>query len=128
MRCRKYLDKMNAKYYKTKINAQVKADHSGELPESLWLTIDNYARALEYRDQLKQAIGTEFVIREVGSQGQVTTKVNPLVPILYQQDTLILNYSKALGGTAAKAAKRTDDSSQDPEGGQMAKFLETLNS
>ena len=43
--------------------------------------------------------------------GQQSTKQHPLCGILYQQEMLCLSYAKALGGTAAKAAAKVDNAS-----------------
>ena len=100
-----------ANTYIKSIRAQVKADHNGEVPEHLDLTIRNYARALELRDCYADRIEEDgCVINEVGSMGQPITKQHPLCSLLYQQELLCLNYAKALGGTAAKAAVKTDPS------------------
>ena len=97
------------KTYIDKIKAQVKADNNGKVPEHLLLTIDNYASALETRDLYRNKILEEgATITEAGSMGQVVTRQHPLCSLLYQQELLCLNYAKALGGTAAKAAAKTE--------------------
>lgn len=99
------------------IRAQVKADHGGKVPDHLDLTIRNYASALEMRDRLQEkieAMGGE-ALYERGSTGQAGWKQNPLMPTLYQYETLIQKYAKDLGGTAAKAAAKPED-----KGGQDA--------
>ena len=79
------------------------------MPEHLDLTIENYARALEMRDTYADRIAQDgAVIIEVGSMGQQTTRQHPLCSLLYQQELLCLNYAKALGGTAAKAAAKVE--------------------
>ena len=98
-----------SKTYITMIRAQVKADHGGKVPEHLDLTIRNYANALEMRDTLRDAISKDgATITEVGSMGQMVTRQHPLMPALYQWETLVQKYAKDLGGTAAKAAMKTE--------------------
>ena len=98
-----------SKTYITMIRAQVKADHGGKVPEHLDLTIRNYANALEMRDKLQaQIIKDDVTITEVGSMGQMVTRQHPLMPALYQWETLVQKYAKDLGGTAAKAAMKTE--------------------
>lgn len=99
-----------SKTYITMIRAQVKADHGGKVPEHLDLTIRNYANALEMRDTLQEQIIKRGVIidDEPGSMGQAVTKQHPLMPALYQWETLVQKYAKDLGGTAAKAAMKTE--------------------
>lgn len=99
-----------SKTYITMIRAQVKADHGGKVPAHLDLTIRNYANALEMRDKLQEEIidGRGPVITEIGSMGQEVTRQNPLMPALYQWETLVQKYAKDLGGTAAKAAMKTE--------------------
>ena len=98
-----------SKTYITMIRAQVKADHGGKVPEHLDLTIRNYANALEMRDTLRDAISKDgATITEVGSMGQTVTRQHPLMPALYQWETLVQKYAKDLGGTAAKAAMKTE--------------------
>ena len=105
-----------AKTYITAIRAQVKADHGGKVPAHLELTIRNYANALEMRDKLQEEIIRDGVTRtEVGSMGQTVTRQHPLMPALYQWETLVQKYAKDLGGTAAKAAAKPED-----KGGQDA--------
>lgn len=90
------------------IREQVKADHNGKVPEHLELTIRNYATALELRDVYREQVIQKPTITEHGSTGNKVTKQNPLCNLLYQQEVLCLNYAKALGGTAAKAAAKTE--------------------
>lgn len=91
------------------IRAQVRADHGGKVPEFLALTIRNYATALEMRDAFKEKIIAEGVmIMEKGSMGQNVRRQHPLIPALYQYETLVQKYAKDLGGTAAKAAAKTE--------------------
>ena len=98
-----------AKTYITAIRAQVKADHGGKVPEHLELTIRNYANELEMRDTLQAEIIKEgATITEVGSMGQVVKRQHPLMPSLYQWETLVQKYAKDLGGTAAKAAAKPE--------------------
>ena len=95
------------------IRAQVRAGHGGKVPDHLNLTIRNYAQALELRDKYKETILDEGVTRiEVGSTGQMVTRQHPLCGLLYQQEMLCLSYAKALGCTAAKAAKPEDQASK----------------
>lgn len=105
-----------AKTYITDIRAQVKADHGGKVPEHLNLTIRNYANALAMRDTLQEQILSDgATISGVGSMGQVVIRQHPLMPALYQWETLVQKYAKDLGGTAAKAAAKPED-----KGGQDA--------
>lgn len=97
-----------AKKYISEIRAQVKADHNGDVPKHLDLTIRNYAMALETRDAYREVVMETPVIVETGSMGNNVTKQHPLCSLLYQQELLCLNYAKALGGTSAKAAVKTD--------------------
>lgn len=97
------------------IREQVKADHNGSVPKHLELTIKNYATALELRDVYREKVMEKPTITEKGSMGNAVTKQHPLCGLLYQQELLCLNYAKALGGTAAKAAAKTED-----KGGQDA--------
>ena len=96
------------KTYIEMIREQVKADHNGKVPEHLELTIRNYATALELRDVYREKVMAKPTIVEQGSQGNMMTKQHPLCGLLYQQELLCLNYAKALGGTAAKAAAKTE--------------------
>lgn len=99
---------MKAQTYITEIRRQVKADHGGDIPKHLELTIRNYAAALELRDVYRTEVMKEPVKIEVGSTGQMVTRQHPLAALLYQQEMLCLSYAKALGGTAAKAAVKTE--------------------
>ena len=99
---------MKAKTYITDIRAQVKADHGGVIPKNLELTIRNYAAALELRDVYREQVIQSPTRTEIGSMGQAVTKQHPLCALLYQQELLCLNYAKALGATAAKAAVKTE--------------------
>ena len=113
--------------YLKDIRAQVRADHGGKVPDHLNLTIRNYAAALELRDTYREQILKEgATITEVGSMGQVVTRQHPLCSLLYQQELLILNYAKALGGTAAKAAVKTEPVDRDGED-PMREFYENVN-
>lgn len=94
--------------YITAIRKQVKADHNGQVPKHLELTIRNYANALEMRDVYRKVVIAQPYIVESGSMGQPVTKQNPLCSLLYQQEVLCLNYAKALGGTSAKAAVKIE--------------------
>lgn len=103
---------MKAKQYITQIRAQVAADNGGTVPKRLDLTIRNYASALETRDLYREKIADDGpTLTEVGSMGQASTKQHPLCALLYQQEMLCLSYAKALGGTAAKAAAKVDNAS-----------------
>ena len=102
--------------YLKDIRAQVKADHGGKVPEHLNLTIRNYANALAMRDTLQEQILSDgATISGVGSMGQEVIRQHPLMPALYQWETLVQKYAKDLGGTAAKAAAKLED-----KGGQDA--------
>ena len=102
--------------YLKDIRAQVKADHGGKVPEHLNLTIRNYANALAMRDTLQEQILSDgATISGVGSMGQEVIRQHPLMPALYQWETLVQKYAKDLGGTAAKATAKPED-----KGGQDA--------
>lgn len=113
-----------ASKYITDIRAQVKADHGGSIPKNLELTIRNYAAALELRDVYREQVLKEPVKVEVGSMGQMVTRQHPLCSLLYQQELLCLNYAKALGATAAKAAVKTDPTDAIDENNPMATLYE----
>ena len=99
-----------AQTYIKDIRAQVRADHNGNVPDHLNLTIRNYASALEVRDTYRDQIMREgATIEETGSMGQSIKRQHPLCGLLYQQEMLCLSYAKALGGTAAKAAAKPED-------------------
>ena len=116
-----------AKTYITDIRAQVKADHGGKVPEHLNLTIRNYANALEMRDKLQETIMADDVtITEVGSMGQVVKRQHPLMPALYQWETLVQKYAKDLGGTAAKAAAKPADKSDDEATDKLNEFIDGM--
>ena len=53
-----------------------------------------------------------------------TTKQHPLCALLYQQEILCLNYAKALGGTAAKAAQKPEDPAASKSTDKLNEFLE----
>lgn len=98
-----------AKTYITDIRKQVAADHGGEVPERLNLTIRNYAAALETRDMYREQISKDgATITEIGSMGQTSKRQHPLCGLLYQQEMLCLSYAKALGATSAKAASKVE--------------------
>jgi hypothetical protein len=114
-----------AESYIKDIKAQVRADHNGVVPEHLNLTIRNYASVLETRDMYRDIILKEGATKiEVGSTGQQTTKQHPLCALLYQQEILCLNYAKALGGTAAKAAQKPEDPAASKSTDKLNEFLE----
>ena len=114
--------------YINDFTAQVKADHNGKVPDHLRLTIRNYAAALEMRDEYKKEIlRTGVTIHEVGSMGQMVTKQHPLCSLLYQQELLCLNYAKALGGTAAKAAVKTEPEDRIDDDDPMRKYYKGGN-
>ena len=113
--------------YLKDIRAQVRADHNGKVPDHLNLTIRNYANALEVRDMYRERILKDGVtLIETGSQGNQQTKQHPLCGLLYQQELLCLNYAKALGGTAAKAAVKIDPTPPDTDD-PMKEFYQNLN-
>ena len=115
--------------YLKDIRAQVRADHNGKVPDHLNLTIRNYANALEVRDTYREQIMKEgATITEVGSMGQTVTRQHPLCALLYQQELLILNYAKALGGTAAKAAVKTEPVTPADQDDPMREFYQQVNS
>lgn len=114
-----------AESYIKDIKAQVRADHNGVVPEHLNLTIRNYASVLETRDMYREKILKEgATMIEKGSTGQQTTKQHPLCALLYQQEILCLNYAKALGGTAAKAAQKPEDPAASKSTDKLNEFLE----
>lgn len=118
-----------AKSYIEDIKAQVKADHNGEVPAHLMLTIRNYANALEMRDKLQEEITkSDITITEVGSMGQTVMRQHPLMPALYQWETLVQKYAKDLGGTAAKAAVKTEPESRADDNDPMRKIYESATS
>ena len=118
-----------ASTYIKDIRAQVRADHGGKVPRHLNLTIRNYANALEMRDTLQEKIMKRGVIieDEPGSNGQPVTKQHPLMPALYQYETLIQKYAKDLGGTAAKAAAKPESADNDRAGESLNAFIDSIN-
>lgn len=114
-----------AKTYITSIRKQVEADHNGQVPKHLELTIRNYAYALEMRDTYREVVINKPFIVESGSMGQPVTKQNPLCSLLYQQEVLCLNYAKALGGTSAKAAMKTEPTDSIADNDPMAAYYRT---
>ena len=94
--------------YLTSIRAQVKADHGGEIPKNLELTIQNYAKALEMRDVYREEVIREPWFLERNTMGYDIRKQNPLCNLLYQQENLCQSYAKMLGLTATKAAVKID--------------------
>ena len=118
-----------SKTYITMIRAQVKADHGGKVPDHLNLTIRNYANALEMRDALQEKIMKRGVTieDEPGSMGQPVTKQHPLMPSLYQWETLVQKYAKDLGGTAAKAAAKPESADNDRAGESLNAFIDSIN-
>ena len=116
-----------AQTYLKDIRAQVKADHSGKVPDHLNLTIRNYANALEVRDKYRDQIMEEgATITEVGSMGQVVKRQHPLCGLLYQQEMLCLSFAKALGGTAAKAAAKPEAPSDSEAKNKLDEFIDGL--
>lgn len=116
-----------ATYIKS-IRAQVRADHGGKVPDHLDLTIRNYANALEMRDTLQEQITREGAsIRELGSTGQMVHRQHPLMPALYQYETLIQKYAKDLGGTAAKAAAKPEDPGAAKASNSLDEFIDGIN-
>lgn len=114
-----------AQTYIKDIRAQVRADHNGEVPKHLELTIRNYAAALELRDQYRDTIIKEGVtITELGSMSQVVRRQHPLCGLLYQQEMLCLSYAKALGSTATKAAAKPEDTGGKNASSKMDEYLE----
>ena len=113
--------------YLKEIRAQVRADHGGEVPDHLNLTIRNYANALEIRDRYREKILSDGeTIVETGSTGQQTTKQHPLCGLLYQQEMLCLSYAKALGGTAAKAAAKPEDKGDKDATNALNEFIDGI--
>ena len=116
---------MKAETYITQIRAQVKAEHGGKVPDHLDLTIRNYAKALEIRDLYRESIAADgAVVLDQGSMGQMIRKQHPLCGLLYQQEMLCLSYAKALGGTAAKAAMKTEAVGDKAASNKMDEFLD----
>lgn len=119
-----------ASTYIKDINAMVKADHGNKIPKHLKLTIRNYAKALEMRDAIQDKImenSTGVLWYETGSMGQQITKQHPLLPTLYQWETLIQKYAKDLGGTAAKAAAKPESADNDKANSSLKAFIEGIN-
>jgi hypothetical protein len=118
---------MKAQSYIKDIEAQVRADHNGAVPEHLNLTIRNYASVLETRDMYRDIIIREGATKlETGSAGQQTTKQHPLCALLYQQEMLCLSYAKALGGTAAKAAAKPEDKGDKDAADKLNEFIDGI--
>lgn len=116
-----------AKTYITDIRAQVKADHGGKVPEHLNLTIRNYANALAMRDTLQEQILSDgATISGVGSMGQEVIRQHPLMPALYQWETLVQKYAKDLGGTAAKAAAKPEDPGDKKANNSLDDFIDGI--
>ena len=116
-----------ASTYIKDIRAQVRADHGGKVPERLNLTIRNYANAMAMRDTLQEEIMREGVTKmEPGSMGQPVTKQHPLMPALYQWETLVQKYAKDLGGTAAKAAAKPEDAGSAKATNSLDEFIEGM--
>lgn len=116
---------MKAKSYITQIREQVKADHGGEVPKRLDLTIRNYASALETRDMYRDKIAQEgATITKQGSNFQTITVQHPLCGLLYQQEMLCLSYAKALGGTSAKQAVKAEDPGSKQATDKLNEFIE----
>lgn len=114
--------------YLKDIRAQVKADHGGKVPEHLNLTIRNYANALAMRDTLQEQILSDgATISGVGSMGQEVIRQHPLMPALYQWETLVQKYAKDLGGTAAKAAAKPEDPGDKKANNSLNEFIEGIN-
>ena len=113
--------------YLKDIRAQVRADHGGKVPDHLNLTIRNYANALEIRDTYREKILKEgAVIYENGSMGQTIRKQHPLMPSLYQWETLVQKYAKDLGGTAAKAAAKPEDKGDKDATNALNEFIDGI--
>ena len=112
--------------YKDKIRKQVKQNFgTNEVPEWLNLTIENYAKTLEMRDIYAEQIHKDGpLLNEVGSMGQPIRKQHPICALLYQQEQLCLQYAKALGFTAAKAAAKTEDPGKVEDDDPMKKFYQ----
>ena len=116
-----------ASTYIKDIRAQVRANHGGKVPDHLNLTIRNYANALEMRDTLQAEIAKEgATITEVGSMGQVVKRQHPLMPSLYQWETLVQKYAKDLGGTAAKAAAKPEDTGDKDATNALNDFIDGI--
>ena len=110
------------------IRAQVKENHGGKVPSWLNLTIRNYANALEMRDALQATILKEGVrIFEKGSMGNTVRKQHPLVPALYQWETLVQKYAKDLGLTATKAALKPEDIGSKMASECLDEFIDGMN-
>ena len=113
--------------YLKDIRAQVKADHGGKVPEHLNLTIRNYANALAMRDTLQEQILSDgATISGVGSMGQEVIRQHPLMPALYQWETLVQKYAKDLGGTAAKAAAKPEDPGDKKANNSLDDFIDGI--
>ena len=80
------------------------------------------------RDTLQAEIAKEgATITEVGSMGQVVKRQHPLMPSLYQWETLVQKYAKDLGGTAAKAAAKPESADNDRAGESLNAFIDSIN-
>ena len=113
--------------YLKDIRAQVRADHGGNVPDHLNLTIRNYANALEVRDHYREEILKDgVVIYESNTQGYTIRKQHPLCGLLYQQEMLCLSYAKALGGTAAKAAAKPEDKGDKDATNALNEFIDGI--
>lgn len=116
-----------AQTYIKDIRAQVRADHGGKVPDHLNLTIRNYAAALELRDKYRDVILREGVtIVKQNTDGTQVLKQHPLCAMLYQQELLCLNYAKAIGGTAAKAAAKPEDAGTQKATSSLDEFIEGM--
>lgn len=115
------------KTYLTMIRSQVRADHNGQVPEHLELTIRNYAAALEIRDRYREEILKDGVtIMGNNTAGLSALKQHPLCGLLYQQEMLCLSYAKALGGTAAKAAQKPADKGDEIAAEKMSDYVNSV--
>lgn len=117
-----------AKTYITDIRAQVKANHGGKVPEYLNLTIRLYAKALELKDQYEERMmetGGPLVF-EQGSMGNTIRKQHPLCNLIYQQESICQKYAKDLGLTAAKAAAKPEDPSDNNAKNKLDDYIDGI--
>lgn len=74
-----------------------------------------------YRERI---IKDGAIVMGLGSMRQKVIKQHPLCGLLYQQEMLCLSYAKALGGTSAKAAAKTEAPERYDDKDPMTKMYE----
>ena len=111
--------------YKKKIRAAVRADHNGDVPSRLDLTIDRYAKALAKLDATDEVMSADgYSLTEQNTAGGFVTKQHPLYNLSLQLESLCQQYAKMLGLTAAKAAVKTE--AADPAASKTDEYLSAL--